>query len=44
MGNSGSESGMNNQDHVSESLETILWIKMLIYFDADPGWKKTDPG
>jgi hypothetical protein len=30
---SGSGSGMNNPDHISESLETIFK-----FFDADPGW------
>jgi hypothetical protein len=30
---------MNNLDHISESLETIFWVKILIFFDADP-----DPG
>jgi hypothetical protein len=33
----GSESGMNNLDHISESLETIYWVKILKFFDADPG-------
>jgi hypothetical protein len=28
---------MNSPDHISESLETILWIKILEFFDADPG-------
>jgi hypothetical protein len=41
---SGSESGMNNPDHISESLETIFWVKILIFFDADPGWKKFGSG
>jgi hypothetical protein len=27
---SGSGSGMNNQDHISESLETIFWVKIKI--------------
>jgi hypothetical protein len=27
---SGSGSGMNNQDHISESLETFFWAKILI--------------
>ncbi len=31
---------MNNPDHISESLETICWVKMLKFFDAYPGWKK----
>ncbi len=44
---------MNNRDHISESLETIFWVKILKFFDADPGsgmeknsdpgWKKSDP-
>jgi hypothetical protein len=36
---SGSGSGMNNPDHISESLEieTIFWVKILKFFDADPG-------
>jgi hypothetical protein len=32
-----SGSGMNNPDHISESLETIFWAKILKFFDADPG-------
>jgi hypothetical protein len=30
---------MNNPDHISESLETIFWVKIpvLQFFDADPG-------
>jgi hypothetical protein len=31
---------MNNPDHISESSETIFWIEILKFFDADPGWKK----
>jgi hypothetical protein len=31
---------MNNPDHISESLESIFWVKILKFFDADPGWKK----
>jgi hypothetical protein len=46
---SGSGSGMNDPDHISESLETIIGLK---YFNSlmrirdgkirilDPGWKK----
>jgi hypothetical protein len=34
-----SGSGMNIPDHIFESLETIFWLKMLEFFDADP-----DPG
>jgi hypothetical protein len=40
----GSGSGMNNPNHISESLETIFWVKVLKFFDADPGLKKFDPG
>jgi hypothetical protein len=31
---------MNNSDHISESLETIFWVEIPKFFDADPGWKK----
>jgi hypothetical protein len=41
---SGSGSGMNNPDHISKSLETIFWVKILKFFDADPGWKKFGSG
>jgi hypothetical protein len=53
---SGSGSGMNNPDHISECLETIFWLKYLnsLKLIRDPGWKKfgfeirygknTDPG
>jgi hypothetical protein len=34
---SGSGSGMNNPDHISESLETVFWVTILKFFDADPG-------
>jgi hypothetical protein len=36
---SGSGSGMKNPDHISECLETrtIFWVKILKFFDADPG-------
>jgi hypothetical protein len=33
---SGSGSGINILDHISESLETIFWVKILKFFDADP--------
>jgi hypothetical protein len=33
----GSGSGMNNPDHISESLETIFWVKIHKLFDADQG-------
>jgi hypothetical protein len=29
-------SDMNNPDHISECLETIFWVKILKFFDADP--------
>ncbi len=39
---------MNILDHISESLETIFWVKILEFSDADPRWKKKilirDPG
>jgi hypothetical protein len=35
---------MNNPDPISESLETIFWVKMIKFFDADPGWKKFGSG
>jgi hypothetical protein len=34
-----SRSGMNIPDRISDSLETIFWVKLLKFFDADP-----DPG
>jgi hypothetical protein len=34
---------MNIPDHISESLETIFWVKLLKFFDAAPGWKNSDP-
>jgi hypothetical protein len=37
---SGSGSGMNDRNHISESLETIFWVEILKFFYADPGWKK----
>jgi hypothetical protein len=42
-----SGSGMNMPDHISESLETIFWVKILNFFyaDADPGSGNLfDPG
>jgi hypothetical protein len=41
---SGSGSGMNNSNHISESLETIFLVKILKFFDADPGWQKFGSG
>jgi hypothetical protein len=41
----GSRSGMNNPDHISESLEkSFLGYKILKFFDADQGWKKFGSG
>jgi hypothetical protein len=40
----GCGSGLNNPDHISESLETIFWVKILKFFDADPGWEKLGSG
>jgi hypothetical protein len=34
---SGSGSGMNNRDHISQSLGTTFWVRLLKFFDADPG-------
>jgi hypothetical protein len=31
-------SEMNNPDHISESLETIFWAKILKFFYTDPGY------
>ncbi len=41
---SGPGSGMSNPDHIFESLETIFLVKILKFFDADPGWKKFGSG
>jgi hypothetical protein len=41
---SGLGSGMNNPDHISQILETIFWVKILQFFDVDPGWKKLGSG
>jgi hypothetical protein len=41
----GSGSGMNNPDHISESLENQFFgAKILKLFDADPGLKKFGSG
>jgi hypothetical protein len=34
---------MNNLGHISKSLETIFYVKIL-NFDLDPGWKKFGSG
>jgi hypothetical protein len=42
-----SGSGMNTPDHISESLETTFWVKILKFFvaDAEPGSGNLfDPG
>jgi hypothetical protein len=31
-----SGSGMNIPNHISDSLKTIIWVKKLKFFDADP--------
>jgi hypothetical protein len=38
----GDPAWVKNQDldHISESLETFFWVKILKFFDADPGWEK----
>jgi hypothetical protein len=38
------QSGMNNPDHISESLETIFWAKILQFYDANTGCKKFGSG
>ncbi len=37
---------MNNPDHISESLETIFWVKILksLMHIRDPGWKRFGSG
>jgi hypothetical protein len=37
---SGSESGMNNPDHISESLETFFWVSLVRIRDG----KNSDTG
>jgi hypothetical protein len=51
---SGSGSGMNNQDHLRDFKNQCFGVKILKFFDEDPGWrqfgsgirdrKKSDPG
>jgi hypothetical protein len=53
---SGSGYGMSNPDHISYSLENFFWVKILKFFDTDPGsrmekiripdpgWKKVGSG
>ncbi len=33
-----------NPDHISECLETILWVKIFKFFEADPEWNKLGSG
>ncbi len=33
----GSRSGMNNPDHIYESLQTIFWVKILTFLDVGFG-------
>jgi hypothetical protein len=45
---SGSGSGMNHLEHISVSLNNNFWVKILKFFDADPGsgtrdGKNSDP-
>jgi hypothetical protein len=35
--NPGYGSGMNKPGYLSESLETIFWVKILNFFDTNPG-------
>jgi hypothetical protein len=35
---------MNNPDHITSSLVTFFGVKILKFFDADPGWKKIGTG
>jgi hypothetical protein len=35
---------MNNPNHISKSLETVFLVKILKFFDGDPGWKKFGSG
>jgi hypothetical protein len=39
-----SGSGMNNPDHISENLKNNFWVKILKFFDVEPGWKKFGSG
>jgi hypothetical protein len=34
---SGSGSGISSPDHISESFETIFWVKIIKFLDAVPG-------
>jgi hypothetical protein len=41
---SGFGTGMNNPAHISGSLETIFWVKILKFFYADSRMKKFGSG
>ncbi len=42
---SGTGSGMNKMDHIPiRELRKNFWVKILKFFDADPGWKKFGSG
>jgi hypothetical protein len=43
---SGPGSGTRNEQPGSYFLElgNQFWVKILKFFDADPGWKNSDPG
>ncbi len=34
---------MKNPDHISKRLETIFGVKILKFYDVDPGGKNSDP-
>ncbi len=41
--------GIRDEDHISESLETIFWVRNTLHFlmqirIREPGWKNSDPG
>jgi hypothetical protein len=38
----GSQTGMNNPEHIAKSLKTIFWVKILnsLMGIRDPGWWK----
>jgi hypothetical protein len=41
---SGTGFGMNKPDHISEILETTFRVRILKFFDGNPGWKKLGSG
>jgi hypothetical protein len=32
--------GRTTSDRISESFDAIFWVKIIKFFDADPGWEK----